>query len=53
MLAFLMTLAAVVCFALAAFSVPTRRVNMVGLGLLFMSLVWLMSAATAAGVRFG
>lgn len=39
LLYFLFYLAATICFGLAAFAVPVRKVNLVALGLLFWVLV--------------
>lgn len=42
LLYFLLYLAAAICFGLAAFAVPVRRVNLVALGLLFWVLVFVI-----------
>jgi hypothetical protein len=47
-LAFVVYLLALICFVLAAFSVPVRRVNLLGLGLALVTVVWVWQAGQAA-----
>lgn len=49
----LLHLAALICFVLAGFSVPTRRAQCGWLGLALLTVAWSIVAAQAAGVRFG
>lgn len=47
-LAFVLYLLALICFCLAAFGVPVRRLNLVALGLVFVALVWVVQSGQAA-----
>jgi O-antigen ligase len=42
MITILLLLGALICFALAAFSVPVPKINMIGLGLALLTLLWLL-----------